>query len=409
MPRPPLAIGTYGEIYTKDLGDGRWLARVKYRDYDGVTRPVKRHGSTKTKAINALKKALTERSTVRGNNEFSPEMKVGALWEKYRAELRRLVALKKKSPTTVDQYEGQWQRNIEKAFAELRCREVDPAVGGVAIVHDFLVKIAADSPSNAKMCRSVLSGMFGFGVPRKVLTANPARDVGTIEAEPKRQKRGMQPSQIIDFHAKLSKNAKAVRWHLPDIVTFHAGSGARIGETLAIGWENVDFDNGTVELCWRIIRQKGVGLIRAENLKRLEGNRVLRMPRFVMAMLKRRWLAAGRPTSGPAFPDAFGSWRDPSNTRRVLREVREKIGYAWVYSHVFRRAVALILEKGGATARQIADQLGHAKISMTQDNYLERGISNEGNAEKLDLAMDAWNTPSGNEPDDSGGSAVRTA
>jgi integrase len=49
--------------------------------------------------------------------------------------------------------------------------------------------------------------------------------------------------------------------------------------------------------------------------------------------------------------------------------------------------VAKILDNGGATARAVADQLGHAKVSMTQDNYLERGLSNAGNARILESAV----------------------
>jgi len=385
MPRPPLNTGTYGEIYSKEIEPGRWLARVQFRDYDGVTRPVKRHGSTKPKAINALKKALTERSLTAGGSTFSPDMKIGELAEKWLAEIRRLVEEGKRSPTTLDQYEGMWERRIRKAFAELRCREVDPLVGGVTIVHDFLVAVGKESKSNAKMCRSVLSGMFGFGVPRKALTGNPTRDVGSIEANVKRKKRGVTPAEILDFHAKLLADEKSVRWSLPDIMTLHAGSGVRIGESLAVSWEEVDFTANTIDFSWRIIRVKGVGLVRAENTKRASGDRVLEMPSWVMTMLKRRRLASGGAV--PIFADSLGQWRDPSNTRRVLRDIREAAGYEWLTSHAYRRGVAKILDDGGATARAVADQLGHAKVSMTQDNYLERGVSNAGNARILESAV----------------------
>lgn len=62
MPRPPLAIGTYGKIKTWQE-DKVWLARAKFRDFDGIVRSVKRSGKTKAAAERALRAALVERQT----------------------------------------------------------------------------------------------------------------------------------------------------------------------------------------------------------------------------------------------------------------------------------------------------------------------------------------------------------
>ncbi|WP_168211508.1 site-specific integrase [Actinosynnema sp. ALI-1.44] len=345
-----------------------------------------------------MKKALANRSKSAGSGGlFTGEMKVTLLAEKYFEEFRRLVEEGQRSPTTLDQYEGMWERHLKKAVGDLRCREIDAVNGGVGIMHEILVAIGRTSKSNAKMARSVLSGMCAFGVPRTAMSANPMRDVGSIEVKTKRAKRGMSPAEIIDFHGKLVDHPKAARWDLPDLTTMHAATGVRISESLAVDWENVNWETNQVEFAWRIIRVKGKGLKRVENLKRATGDRIMGLPGFGMAMLKRRWLAAGKPTTGPVFPDRYGGWRDPSNTRRVLREVRALIGYGWVVSHIFRRAVATILDRGGATARQVANQLGHVRVSMTQDNYLEREVANDGNAEIIEGAFGDWDpsTPEG--------------
>ncbi len=41
-------------------------------------------------------------------------------------------------------------------------------------------------------------------------------------------------------------------------------------------------------------------------------------------------------------------------------------------SHVFRKTAATILDEAGLSARLVADQLGHARPSMTQDIYFGR-------------------------------------
>jgi len=42
--RPPLRIAAHGKITRKYLGAGVWLARCRFRDWDGVTRIVERRG-----------------------------------------------------------------------------------------------------------------------------------------------------------------------------------------------------------------------------------------------------------------------------------------------------------------------------------------------------------------------------
>jgi integrase len=101
-------------------------------------------------------------------------------------------------------------------------------------------------------------------------------------------------------------------------------TGCRIGECLAIGWDEVDFDDATVDVRWRLIRRTGVGLLRLPSTKSGKaGERVIPLPSRAMTMLKRRRLATA--SDIPAvFPDSLGGWRDPSNVRRVWRQVRDE-------------------------------------------------------------------------------------
>ena len=53
---------------------------------------------------------------------------------------------------------------------------------------------------------------------------------------------------------------------------------------------------------------------------------------------------------------------------------------------MFRKTAATELDRAGLSARVIADQLGHAKVSMTQDRYLGRRVVSEEAAAALDRA-----------------------
>jgi integrase len=53
-------------------------------------------------------------------------------------------------------------------------------------------------------------------------------------------------------------------------------------------------------------------------------------------------------------------------------------------SHVFRKTAATLLDEAGVSARKIADQLGHAQVSVTQDSYMGRKIASEDAARVLE-------------------------
>jgi hypothetical protein len=57
MARPPLALGDHGSI--KVVRDnGRWVARCRFRDLDGVTRRVERWGTSRAAAQQELQTEL---------------------------------------------------------------------------------------------------------------------------------------------------------------------------------------------------------------------------------------------------------------------------------------------------------------------------------------------------------------
>jgi len=66
-----------------------------------------------------------------------------------------------------------------------------------------------------------------------------------------------------------------------------------------------------------------------------------------------------------------------------LRELFAECGCEWVTSHVYRKTVATLMDLAGLPPRQAADQLGHAKVSMTQDNYFGRKVAKTGAAAVL--------------------------
>ncbi|MGH3722380.1 MAG: hypothetical protein ACRDRI_26775 [Pseudonocardiaceae bacterium] len=97
MPRPPLPLGTYGKI--KIWREGRtWLARVKFRDFDGIARLVKRSGKTKAAAERELKTALADRQMPVKRAEVTARTTMDKLAELWLVEIERAVDAGTESP-----------------------------------------------------------------------------------------------------------------------------------------------------------------------------------------------------------------------------------------------------------------------------------------------------------------------
>ena len=56
-------------------------------------------------------------------------------------------------------------------------------------------------------------------------------------------------------------------------------------------------------------------------------------------------------------------------------------------SHTLRKTVASFLDDSDVSARKISDQLGHARVSMTQDRYLGRKLTGRQTADVLEELM----------------------
>jgi len=87
------------------------------------------------------------------------------------------------------------------------------------------------------------------------------------------------------------------------------------------------------------------------------------------------------------FPSAVGTLRDPNNFGKQWRTVRDERGVPEVSTHSFRKTVATLIDGEGLSARIGADQLGHSRVSMTQDRYKSRGGVHTDVADLLDRTI----------------------
>jgi integrase len=120
-----------------------------------------------------------------------------------------------------------------------------------------------------------------------------------------------------------------------------------------------------------------------EDPKTAAGWRRIALPHKTMEMIGRRIDNPAILTNVAVFPSPLGRLRNRSNTTGDLRRALDRIGYPWVSSHTFRKTAITRLDDAGLSARQIADHVGHARPSMTQDVYMGRSVASSAAAEIL--------------------------
>jgi integrase len=357
--RIPLTIGTHGEITIREAGPQAFEAKCRYRDADGVTRQVKRQGKSKSAARNALLAALAERDHASGA-KLNGASKVSDAAELWLAQRAAQVEAGDLAPRSLEAYRAGWRLYVAPALGDLRLREAT-----AARLEAWMVALRRRvSASTCSTARNVVSGVLGYAARMGAIPGNPIRDLSPIPGSGRRTRkpRAMTAVEREQWLAWLDNNAahnpdlpkrpelyrnevETIRSRaLGDVTRFMLGTGCRIGEAMAVSWDEVDLEAGTVAIRWHLVRVTG---------------------------------------AYPVFPDMLGGWRDPNLVMRWLRWSRDVAGFDWLTSHVFRQTVISVLDGAGLSTREVADQAGHSHIAQTQ-SYMARGVASDRAAEALE-------------------------
>lgn len=229
------------------------------------------------------------------------------------------------------------QRKHIEAFVADRERHVSPST------HRPL------TPRTVQAVLTTLRSALEEAVPR-LIPDNPAAKVEAprVVREPVR---AMTRSDAVALIEAVRKT-----W-MEQVVRFLLGSGLRIGEAVALNQGNVH--DGWVEL------RKSKTTLRA-----------VRVSDDGMAALRESIAAA--PRVGKGEPVFFGvratsegqrDRLDRSSLGSALPKHLERLGLPRLTPHALRHGTATLMVAAGVPMRQVAEQLGHARASMTANVY----------------------------------------
>lgn len=361
--RPGLEVGEISEIRIVEVKPATFQADGRIRGDDGrVIRSRVRRSS----------RAAAKRAVV--------------------AKLQELAALEQggdvTAVSTLDELADAWvgqldvsmnSRRIYKSTLDLH---VLPALGGLRVrelttprAERFLNGLTGHA--TRKTCRAVLSGMCSMAVRWGIMPRNPIRETSAGKSERKpvkamdlEQVQALRDAMTAFAGANATGPARAV-W-LPWLVDFMLGTGVRIGEALAMRWEDVGLggERPTAAVTGTLVFEKGRGCYRQEWPKSTSGYRVLQLPPIAVTALINQRDENGAGQTDWCFPSIYGNAIPLSSAQRALRGARPK-ELEWVTFHTIRKTVAtMIANEQGADAAMV--QLGHADLRITQQHYLQR-------------------------------------
>lgn len=160
-----------------------------------------------------------------------------------------------------------------------------------------------------------------------------------------------------------------------------AYTGLRIGEAMALCWEDIDFESHTLQVNKTLFRIGGSFKLTTPKTKR--SKRVVDLPGTAITVLKahrrkqaEQRLAAGRYWHKPenfifTTPKTPG---EPTNipfwNRRITAILKVCPGLPKIHPHSFRHTHASLLAEAGIPLEEIVDRLGHSTDKVTRQIYL---------------------------------------
>ncbi len=198
-------------------------------------------------------------------------------------------------------------------------------------------------------------------VDEELLPINPVKKVKL----PKEQKKEMQTMKASDLKAFLdeAKNSGCYEFYYLELLT-----GMRIGEILALTWDDLDTENNSI----RVNKQ----------VQRIDGELVINTPKTeasirtiticddcVLALLKMRQREAK--VSNLIFPSPItGSYRDPRAVTNRLHRIQDRAGVPRIRFHDLRHSFATLSLEQGMDIKTVSHMLGHTDAGFTMNTYM---------------------------------------
>ena len=304
-----------GSIYSRTKADGTTAYLHVYSD-NGTQREVVLAATSLT----AARKEASARNTKKDSGELAAPSRrtVGQVKDEFFALQDSLVQSGELRPRTVGLYRQRWDSHLAE---RLENRVLQKVTGSdvSAVIAEMRRKDL--SPSVIAGTLMVAGMIFSYAVEKRYLVASPMTQLARRERPQSKPRTEPRVLNLEEIDALVSRACASIR----DYLCFVAFTGVRMSEGLAIRWQDVDLEQGTVKISGQLERKT----YRRVPTKTAAGNREVFLTDELVAVLKaRRLKALERGLHGAdqlVFCTKFGT---PFSHRNVAREITRAGGNA---------------------------------------------------------------------------------
>ena len=323
------------------------------------------------------------------NKTIHGPRKAAQAWLNQRLTERDAGIAVKPAQQTLNEYLDRWLETAVKpkvrpktwmGYRSLLHNHIRPALGArpLARIKPLEVQQAFQdmidrglSARTIEYTRMVLRQAFKQAIQWRLLTFNPCDGVQI----PRRQRREMQalsPEQARRFLVV----ARGTRYGM--LFELAITTGLRPSEYLALKWEDIDFERGTLSVVRSLDAMPGGGY-RLEETKTRNSRRVVKLlPGVLRALLEHRQAQqrlreeAGERWNeqGFVFTNAEGGPLDGHNlSSRHLRRILKEAGLPQIRLYDLRHTAATLALSAGVPVKVVSEMLGHSSVALTLDVY----------------------------------------
>lgn len=346
-----------GEGCVRQRPDGKWEAYTT-RDAFGKRRKVVR--ATQREALSAL-------ANLKASPKSSPRTGAVKIRDLLSDWLERIKTPAVR-PRTALNYANVIRLHITPTFGAMQLARLTDLH-----IERWYAPLYAVKPYTAKAARILFCQALDYAVRKGYIPSNPVRDAELTTTEPEHDIEPLTADQARAF-------LEATQGHRLEALYFVALTlGLRRGEVLALLWDDIDLDKGTLRITGTLQRI-GPALVRGKP-KTDSSAASLPLPRAVVAALRRHKARQAVEREQLSLVDA---WEDtnyvfvstvgtPIDPRNLLTQFKMFLRRAnlpeTIRFHDLRHSCATLLIDQGVHPRVIMQYLRHARISTTMDLY----------------------------------------
>lgn len=418
MARRPLKAGAAGsgKISIRALPSGRFAARARYRDLDGVVRPVEAQAADKAAAEEALVAKLNARSgppvkkvkstSGPGGEQLSTESdtqitRIGAnttIRDAVNLWLHEVSQDTDRKIQTRDFWRQVARQTVLKAGNDPKIADLTVAEFDAGVIRRYLQKLNRTTPGQAGKARLLINAVLRDAVIDGAIPHNPVLEL----KRPKKKKRpptralSVEEFRLLMASVETWRTAAAAAGGAPrdpsfllvDLLWVLAGTGLRVNEALGLRTADIDFTSTppSFTLHGTLVQVTGKPTEWQPSTKGTAGDeRTMTLPSYAVRALERQIQLNGHHEF--VFITGTGGFVSNRNVTRSLRQARPS-SLSFFTPHTLRRSVATWVKAATSLAAASA-QLGHGTEDVTSQYYIQpEERESVDNAAALDDLLD---------------------